>query len=363
MRVVAAIVHTKGGPFRLREVDLEPPRPREVLVRMSAVGICHTDLRNRDTWPGHLLPMVFGHEGTGSVEAVGTAVSHVEVGDTVCLSYNSCGECHSCLNGHPAYCGSLGLLNSSGGRSDGSSPLSRLGEVVHAGYFGQSSFATHAIVHERTVVRVPPDLPPLVAAPLGCSVQTGVGTVLNVLRAQPGTAVLVFGAGSVGMSAVMGARIAGCSPIIVVEPSPTRRGLALELGATAAFDPTETNLVTTVEELTSGGAHCAVDTTGRSDAVRQAIAMLRSTGRVALVGAGTDLSLDITRLQSRGISAQGVIEGDAVAQEFLPKLVEFHRGGQLPVERLTTPFAFEEIEDAAQAALAHRVLKPVLMFE
>ncbi|MBT2876272.1 alcohol dehydrogenase catalytic domain-containing protein, partial [Streptomyces sp. McG7] len=196
-RIRAAVAETPGAPFVVGDLDLGEPRPDEVLVRMTAAGICHTDLGMRDTWPGGLTPMVFGHEGTGRVEAVGAKVRSVAPGERVCLTFASCGACEQCATGHPAYCLHARSLNFSGGRADGTTPLTRGGTPVHGGFFGQSSFATYAVVRERGVVPVPADLPDEVAAPLGCSGQTGAGTVLNRLRPDPGASLVVTGAGGV----------------------------------------------------------------------------------------------------------------------------------------------------------------------
>uniref|UniRef100_UPI002A81622C alcohol dehydrogenase catalytic domain-containing protein n=1 Tax=Streptomyces sp. CRN 30 TaxID=3075613 RepID=UPI002A81622C len=270
-RVRAAVTEAPGAPFTVRDADLEDPRPREVLVRMTAAGICHTDLAMRDTWPRRLTPMVFGHEGAGRVEAVGAEVTGVAPGDHVCLSFARCGACESCAAGHPAYCHAARALNFSGGRGDGTTPLARDGAPLHAGFFGQSSFATYAVVHESGVVKVDPGLPAAVAAPLGCSGQTGAGTVLNRLRPAPGSSLVVLGAGGVGLSALMAAVAVGCDPVVAVDPVASRRALAVALGATAALAPGD-GLVAALLDLTGGGAQHVVDTTGRPETARLAVA-------------------------------------------------------------------------------------------
>ncbi|MFE1777216.1 alcohol dehydrogenase catalytic domain-containing protein, partial [Streptomyces sp. NPDC059008] len=212
MRIQAALVESAGGPFTVHDVDIEEPRRDEILVRIAAAGICHTDLSTRQVWPPARLPMVFGHEGAGVVEAVGAEVTGVAVGDTVCLSYRSCGRCGNCGSAQSAYCeAGIAALNATGTRTDGSTPLSRDGERVFGNFFGQSSFASHAIAYESNCVKVPGDLDPVLAAPLGCGVQTGAGTVLNVLQPTAGSSLVVFGAGGVGLSAVMAAVSEGCS--------------------------------------------------------------------------------------------------------------------------------------------------------
>ncbi|WP_430787265.1 NAD(P)-dependent alcohol dehydrogenase [Actinoplanes sp. G11-F43] len=342
MRIQAAVVDSAGGPFVIRDVDLEEPRDDEVLVRITAAGVCHTDLIMRRRWSR--LPMVFGHEGAGIVEAVGAAVGTVAVGDSVALSYRSCGKCGQCRGGHPAYC-LLNDLNMRGTRADGSSPLSAGGSTVYGNFFGQSSFASHAVAYASNVVRVPPTLSPALAAPLGCSVQTGAGTVLNVLRPSPGDTVAIFGTGSVGLSAVMAAVSLGCT-VIAVDPNPARRSLAVSLGAHTGLDK----------------AHHAIDTTGRPDVINRAIGSLHRRGTLALVGIGGRAEFDIMTVMTNGIRIRGVIEGDASPATFLPQLVDLHRLGRLPVERIVTEYPFTEIETAARHAAEGTVVKPVLTF-
>ncbi|MFE7114078.1 NAD(P)-dependent alcohol dehydrogenase [Streptomyces sp. NPDC057654] len=349
-----------GGPFTIRDIDIQAPERDEVLVKIAAAGICHTDLTTRHRWPAERCPMVFGHEGAGVVEAVGEAVTTVSPGDTVCLSYRSCGVCEQCAGGHTAYCDKAGALNVSGSRMDGSTCHSLEGAPVFGSYFGQSSFATYALAYESNTVTVPADLPPALAAPLGCSVQTGAGTVLNVLQPPPGTALAVFGAGSVGLSAVMAAVAEGCT-VIAVEPVAARRDKALELGASAVVDPTaENDVAAIVREHTGGGTHYAVDTTGQSAVITQAITALRNRGSLALVGIGAQAEFNVMAVMTKGIRIHGVIEGEAVPSEFIPRLIGLYQRGQLPLERLITEFPLHDIEAAAQAAASGQVIKPVL---
>ncbi|MFG2869342.1 NAD(P)-dependent alcohol dehydrogenase [Streptomyces sp. NPDC048338] len=360
-RVRAAVTESPGAPFTVRDADLEDPRPCEVLVRMTAVGICHTDLGMRDAWPRRLTPMVFGHEGAGRVEAVGAEVTGLAPGDHVCLSFASCGTCEQCAAGHPAYCHAARDRNLSGGRVDGTTPLSLDGTPLHGGFFGQSSFATHAVVHERGVVRVPPDLAAAVAAPLGCSGQTGAGTVLNRLRPEPGSSLIVLGAGGVGLSALMAAVAVGCDPVVAVDPVASRRALALGLGAKAALAPGD-GLVAALRDLTGGGAHHAVETTGRPEMARRAVGALRPRGELALLGIGGEVTFDVMGLLAKGIRVHGVLEGDSDPGRFIPELVGLHRRGLFPLDRLITTFPFEDIGAAVAAMGDGSVVKPVLTF-
>ncbi|MEU9125132.1 NAD(P)-dependent alcohol dehydrogenase [Streptomyces sp. NPDC048506] len=358
MRIQAACVESIGGPFIIRDLDLEGPGPGEVLVRIRAAGICHTDLSARQLWPR--LPMVFGHEGAGTVEAVGAGVKNVGPGDNVCLSYRSCGTCDQCATGQTAYCSTgINALNASGTRPDGSTALSRDGAPVHGHFFSQSSFATYALAHERNCVKIG-DLSPVLAAPLGCGVQTGAGTVLNVLRPEPGSVLAVFGAGSVGLSAAMAAVAVGCT-VVAVDPAPARREAAQQLGATV-IDPAAADVPAAIRDATDGGPHHALDTTGQSAVISQAIAALRQRGTLALVGIGKTAEFDVMTVMTKGLSLRGVIEGDAEPALFIPRLIELHQQGKLPLERIITEFPFTQIEAAAQASLAGEAIKPVLTF-
>ncbi|MEU0224784.1 NAD(P)-dependent alcohol dehydrogenase [Streptomyces sp. NPDC006284] len=360
-RVRAAVTAAPGAPFAVRDADLEDPRPDEVLVRMTAAGVCHTDLGMRDAWPRRLTPMVFGHEGAGRVEAVGAEVTGVAPGDHVCLTFASCGACEQCAADQPAYCHDARARNFSGGRPDGTTPLSVGGAPLRAGFFGQSSFATHAVVHARGVVKVPADLPASVAAPLGCGGQTGAGTVLNRLRPEPGSSLVVLGAGGVGLSALMAAVAVGCDPVVAVDPVASRRALATGLGAAAALAPGD-GLVAALHELTGGGAHHVVDTTGRPETARQAVGALRPRGALALLGLGGEVAFDVGKLLAKGVRVHGLIEGDSDPRRFLPELIGLHRRGLFPLDRLVTTFPFEDIGAAVAAMEDGSVVKPVLTF-
>ncbi|MFD0304456.1 NAD(P)-dependent alcohol dehydrogenase [Streptomyces sp. NPDC127119] len=359
--VRAAVTGAPGAPFTVRTADLEDPRAHEVLVRMTAVGVCHTDLGMRDSWPRHLTPMVFGHEGTGWIEMVGPEVTGLAPGDRVCLTFASCGTCDQCTAGHPAYCRAARARNLSGGRADGTTPLSLDGTPLYAGFFGQSSFATYAVVHERGVIRVPAGLPDAVAAPLGCSGQTGAGTVLNRLRPEPGSSLVVLGAGAVGLSALMAAVAVGCDPVVAVDPVASRRDLATALGAKAALAPGD-GLVAALRDLTGGGAHHVVETTGRPQMARRAVGALRPRGDVVLLGLGGEVTFDVMGLLAKGVRVHGVIEGDSDPARFIPELVGLYERGFFPIHRLVTMFPFEDIGAAVAAMGDGGVVKPVLTF-
>ncbi|MGV0808909.1 NAD(P)-dependent alcohol dehydrogenase [Mycolicibacterium setense] len=354
----AAVVLDAGADPQLTDVQVREPVGDEVLVRIDAVGICHTDVSVAARF--RRLPMVFGHEGAGTVVQTGPdAVARI--GDQVVLTFASCGTCFNCRADAPAYCERSTDLNMRGSRPDASSALHRDGAPIGGGFFGQSSFCTYAIAGSRNAVVLPEPMDPALAAPLGCSVQTGVGAVLNVLAPQPADALVVFGAGAVGLSAVMGARIAGCRTVIAVDPIAQRRTLATELGATAAIDPVASDAAAVVLELT-GGAAAAVDTTARPDVLAAAVGVLRERGTLALLGLGAlTAELPVAAIMGKGLTVRGVVEGDSEPHTFIPRLVDLHRRGELPLDKIVSRFLFDDFDRAWAAAKAADVVKPVLI--
>jgi len=364
MTVTAAVTEVGRAPFALREVELDSLRADEVRVQIAACGVCHTDLSLRDQLFESPLPIVLGHEGAGVVREVGAAVTRAAPGDRVTLSYNSCGHCRSCVTGVPAHCYEHAERNFGSQRPDGSTAITLDGERVASHFFGQSSFATEAVVAERTVMRIDDDVPFELVAPFGCGVQTGAGTVLNVFRPPAGSAIAVFGAGCVGISAVMAARVAGCGKIIAVDLVGSRLELALELGATDVVDAAAGDAVAAIAQLTGGGVDYALDATGVPAVLRQAVDCTRPLGTTAIVGSpapGSELPLDIIAMIISGKSVIGVAEGRSVPQLFIPRLLELWRQGRFPVDRIIETFPFEQINEAAEAAHSGRVIKPVLM--
>jgi aryl-alcohol dehydrogenase len=362
--VTAAVVETAGGEFSLSELELGAPAPDEVRVRIAASGICHTDLLMREGTFDVPMPVVLGHEGAGTVEAVGAAVTRVAVGDRVALSYSSCGGgCRNCAHGRPFYCLEFGPRNFGAARLDGTTALLRNGDAVHSHFFGQSSFATHALVPQGNVVPVPDDIPFEVVAPFGCGIQTGAGSVINALRPPVGSSIAIFGAGGVGLSAVMAAALAGCSPIVAIDVKPVRLDLARELGATHVGDASVDDPVEAIAALTGGGARFSLETSGVASVLRQAVECLTLDATCGVVGApprGTEVSLDINHLMGGGRTVRGIVEGHSVPELFIPQLIELWRAGRLPVERLVRVYDFDQINEAMRDAEDGTVVKPVL---
>ena len=365
MKVTAAVVGSKDGPFQLEEVEIGEPRTDELLVKITAVGMCHTDLSVRSQATPFPLPGVLGHEGVGVVDQVGAQVSDFRVGDKVVLSFDSCGSCPPCQAGKVVYCQQWIPLNLLGGsRLDGSATLTRASGDLHGHFFGQSSFATHALVSARSAVKVD-DLDLSQLAPLGCSVQTGVGAVLNVARPEPGSTIVVFGAGGVGLVAVMAAMLTPVARVIAVDVNAARLELASELGATDTVNPADGDPVSAILELTGGlGAQYAVETSGRLTVLDQAISSLTSAGTCVVIGApplGSQIPVDVPNLLGRGIRLVGTNQGDSNPRQFMPRLIELHRQGRLPFDRLIRSYAFDQINVAAQDAAEARTIKPVMV--
>jgi aryl-alcohol dehydrogenase len=355
-----------GAGFSLQEVTLDDPRPDEVVVRIVAAGVCGTDVHVQHGGIPFPLPGVVGHEGAGIVERVGSAVTSVALGDRVLLTFTSCGACRNCRLGHPAYCLEFLGRNLLGGRrADGSATLTRGDEELNAHFFAQSSFSTVVLADERGVTRVSPDADLELLAPLGCGVQTGAGAVLNVLRPEPGTTLVVFGAGAVGLSAAMAARLTPATAIVVVDIVPSRLELALEVGATHVVNSQTDDVAAVVEHLTAGrGADYAIDATGVAGVVELAASVVTPLGTVASIGApppGVTAAFDVNHWLN-GRRFVGVTEGDSVPQVFLPALVDLVQQGRIPLHKLVEHYPFDRINDAAAAIRDGTVVKPVLRF-
>ncbi|HLY58887.1 MAG TPA: NAD(P)-dependent alcohol dehydrogenase [Stellaceae bacterium] len=362
MKIKAAVIEEKSGPFAIDEVELDPPRADEVLVRIAGAGMCHTDLVCRDQYFPVPLPCVFGHEGSGVVEVIGDAVETVAPGDHVVLSYASCGTCAPCLQGLPGYCLDLYGHNFRGSRMDGTSALHRNGASLNGHFFQQSSFATHAVARERNTVVVDREVPLELLGPLGCGVQTGAGAVMNALRPQAGSSIAVFGAGSVGLSAVMAARVVGCATIIAVDPNPDRLLLAQELGATNGINPLESDPVEAIRKATGGGVHYSLECTGLPKVLRQAVDCLTLTGICGLIGVsplGTEVAIDMNAILF-GRTLRGIIEGDSVPQIFIPRLIALYKAGRFPFDRLVKFYPLAAINEAVHDTESGRVLKAVM---
>jgi aryl-alcohol dehydrogenase len=366
MQAIAAVLNQPNGPFAIEPVDIAEPRAGEVRVAVKAVGICHTDLVIATGAMGLRFPAVLGHEGAGIVDAIGDGVTDLAPGDKVLMTFNSCGACRPCGHHEPAYCNHFVPLNMLAVRDDGSTRITRDGAPVADNFFGQSSFASLAVANRRNVLKLDPDADLAALAPLGCGIQTGAGGVLRSLGARAGETLVVLGAGAVGLSALLGGRIAGCATIIVVEPQESRRAVALDLGATHVLDG-QGDVAAAVRAIVPEGADMVLDTSGFMPVVQQSVAMIANRGRIGLLGVpgALDAALSVPMLQllTQGGTVRGIVEGDSDPAVFLPELIAHHKAGRLPIERFSKTYRFADINQAIDDAHHGQAIKAVLLLD
>lgn len=358
----AAVLRSGGSPYTLEDVVLDDLQPDELLVRIVGAGMCHTDMAPRDPGGGlsELLPMILGHEGSGVVERVGSGVTRIVPGDHVLLSFDSCGHCEPCLQGAPAYCLEFEARNLSGRKIDGGmTARSADGSVVGNRWFAQSSFAQYSVATQRNVVVVDRDLPLELMGPLGCGFQTGAGAVLNEMRIAPGQALAVFGAGAVGLAAVMAAKLSGASDIVVVDLQQSRLDMALEVGATRVVLGGSDDLV---DQVRGGGPGMdfTFETTSVTQVLSASISTLARRGTAVLVASGMG-RIDAEPWALVGKKVTFVIEGSAVPQLFVPRLIQFWREGRFPFDKLIRTYPLSEINRAEADAVSGITIKPVLV--
>ena len=365
MKIQAAVVYERGLPFEIKEVELEEPKETEVLVRMAGCGMCHNDLYTKDNGPTP-LPAVFGHEGSGVVERVGSAVTMVAPGDHVVFCSYSCGACRACLSGHPAWCEHCDEIDFGGFYSDGTKRLKDEAGLDLSCFFGQSSFATYVVADQRSAVKVDKDVDLAMLGPLGCGFQTGAGSVLNVFAAKAGDTIAVFGCGSVGLAGIMAAKLAGCSTIIGVDLVKSKLDLAKELGATDIINGNdEPDILAKIMGVTGGhGLDFTFETTGVEALLAIAIDSLRRGGACGTVASTGEKTIGVKLVSLMGMSRSlvGIVQGDSIPWLFIPKLIEYYKEGRFPIDKLVTYYSFEDINKAAEDAHTGRVIKPVIRF-
>jgi aryl-alcohol dehydrogenase len=360
MKINAAVVNGPGESIVIEELDLDEPKADEVLVKIMATGICHTDLGVQQM--SAIYPIVLGHEGAGIVERVGKAVKGFEPGDRVVISFSSCGECKSCLEGHPGSCKEFGLLNGSGVAHDKTYRLHKNSQNVGT-LFGQSSLATYVVTHVNNLVKVDDEVDLRLLGPLACGIQTGAGTVLSKLKPSFGDSIVVFGCGGVGLSALLGAKIANCSSIIAVDINDDRLALAKELGATHTLNGKEVDVIKEIQIITEGGADFSVETTGASPVVLQAVRCLAARGTAALIGLSGDATFNISNdIVNNSRTVVGIIEGDVLPKVFIPTAINYYKQGRFPFDKLIKFYTFEEINKAVEDMQNGTTIKPVIVF-
>ncbi len=333
MRVHAAVLHEPATPVVVEEVELAPPREHEVLVRVAAAGVCHSDLHLAEgvLGPGR-WPLVLGHEGAGVVEEIGAGVTHVRPGDHVAFCFvPACGACRQCLAGRTNLCEPAGRQSLAGTLMDGSSRLSLLDGTVLQHALMTACFAERAVVAAAGAVPLPEDLPLWQAALLGCGVVTGIGAVRNAARVRGGESVCVIGCGGVGLHVVAGARLAGAGPIVAVDREPAQLELALRRGATHAVDTSAGGAARKVRRLAGGGVDYAFEVVGRPETIRLAWDVLRPGGTAVVVGVapkGAEVSLPAIEFLSEK-AIKGCYYGSANVAAELPELVGLVAAGRL----------------------------------
>ena len=286
MKIRAAVAWEAGATLSIEELDLDDPRDDEILVKVEAAGVCHTDDNARLGRVPVVFPIILGHEGSGTVERAGRNVTKVRPGDKVLFTPDYCGRCEQCVLGLTPYCDQAVAVTFTGTRLDGSPRAHQDGRPVRASFFGQSSFATHALVTERNIVPVPADAPLHYLAGFTCGVQAGAGAILNAMPVNTGSKVAVWGTGAVGLAAVMAAKASGAAEIVALDRVGHRLALAVELGATATIDTTGQDLsdvAATVVKLTGRGANVALDTTGNPAVILAAVQSLATHGVASVI--------------------------------------------------------------------------------
>ncbi|MGI8456779.1 MAG: zinc-binding dehydrogenase [Propionibacteriaceae bacterium] len=334
----AAVLRETGTPLHLEDVELDPPRTGEVLVRVEAAGVCHSDLHYLTGDLTAKLPIVVGHEGAGIVESVGPGVGgRVVVGDRVALLWRPrCGECDACVAGNPVLCRFGRVLAMTNGLMDGTTRLHGNGERIHH-LMGVSCFAERVVVSATSVLKVPDGVPPEIAAISACAVITGVGAVLNAVDRPAGRPLAVFGAGGVGLAAVMGAALTGAHPVIAVDLDPRRLELARRVGATDVVDARRSDVVDQVLQLSGGGVPWAVDAVGRPETMRQAVDSLAPAGTLVAIGlsrADATFAVPVNDLVQRQKRIVGSLYGSSNPRLDLPRIFALYLAGRLPLDEL-----------------------------
>lgn len=364
----AAILEAAASELVVEQIECQEPQAGEVLVRIAASGVCHSDLNVIHGAQSSPLPVVLGHEGAGIVEAIGPNVTHVKVGDHVVLSWVPyCGQCAYCLSGHPNLCSVAYAAMANGTLLDGTSRLSRAGWPIYH-YSFISSFAEYAVVPEASCIVIRPEIPLEGAALVGCAVMTGVGAALNTARVQPGSSVAVIGCGGVGLNAIQGAKLAGAMAIIAIDVVPSKLERALTFGATHCINSAQADAVTAVRDLTKGlGTDYSFEAVGRPQLMRQCWEMTRPGGSVVMIGIapeGSELSLPANRVVREERRLMGSFYGSARPHIDMPLILDLYMAGRLKLDELATHhFSLEQINEAVHALEAGEAVRPIIVYD
>lgn len=356
-----AIARTPGAPVEIEEFTIDDPGPNEVLVRIVASGVCHTDLGIKSgTYGTEGFPFLLGHEGAGYIEAIGPGVDESRLGEYVILAWRApCGECRFCKAGNPHLCS--GSLNAERRMRDKNG-------VLLSPALGIGTFCTHTLVHEKQAIPVSPELPPAQMSLIGCGVMTGVGAALYSADVKPGTSVAVFGCGGVGDSVIQGARLAGATTIIAVDIDPAKLEIAKTFGATHTVNSSEVDPVAAIKELTGGhGVNYSFEAVGLPETLEQALWSRDLAGTCVFIGVpgpGPRLDLDLQRFFDLGGYLRPSWYGDCLPTRDFPLLAEWYRQGNLLLDELVTAkITLDETEEAFEAMIRGETLRSVIMFD
>lgn len=373
MKIKAAVLRESGRrrpyadslPLGIEEVELDPPSKGEVLVQIKAVGLCHSDLAAISGERAPPLPMVIGHEASGIVAEVGPDVEGLAPGDHVVAAFvASCGQCDLCREGRPALCPIAGAANMAGTLVDGTTRLHSGGNRIHH-HSGVAAFADYAVISQKALVKIEPNVPFQHAALFGCAVITGVGAVFNTAHVSPGQSVAVVGLGGVGLSSVMAARASGAGKVIAVDIQERKLELAGELGAHEAFNATDADCVAKIRLATGGGVHFAVETAGSPRALETAFEITRRGGMTVTAGMpGPEATITLPHLTLAGEERclKGSYMGSCVASRDIPRYINLFQDGRLPVDRLMSrSLAFEELNEAFDRLADANTVREVLV--
>ncbi|KAL8290412.1 hypothetical protein RQP46_002670 [Phenoliferia psychrophenolica] len=354
----AFVLAEKDAPFVLQDVELDDPEPNEVLVKIVACGLCHTDLAIQNGAFPSPFPTVVGHEGSGTVVSVGSAVTRVQPGDSVLLSFSYCNECASCKTEHPAGCEKFGEVNFGRVRNanvgNKAGVKGSKGEAIFGAFFGQSAFAKHALVVENSIVKVPAGTDLVMLAPLGCGLQTGAGSVMNLLKPTPKDSIAVYGLGAVGMGAIFAAKALGLTTIVAVDIVPSRLALALSLGATHAINGMDKDQVEQIKALTpyNAGTTFAVEATGNVRVLKTAHTALANRGH--LVSCGTP---------GPGHAIPFEIHDNLLASKFIPELIKMFNAGKFAVDKISKTYSMADFDHAVHDMHTGETIKPIIVFD
>lgn len=362
MQIKGALVD-KVNDVQLKQIELAEPENDEVLIKLVGTGICHTDISVLNQDVETPLPIVLGHEGAGIVEKTGSGVTEFEKGDHVVIAFAFCEECNTCKKGMPGSCEKLGELNFDGVMRDGHMRMNKNDEKV-ATLFGQSSLATYSLSHKSNLVKVDKDIDLSILGPLGCGIQTGAGTVTNVLKPEFATSIAIFGCGAVGLSGIMAAAQVGCDNVIAIDVNQDRLNLAKELGATHILNGNEDDVLGEINKITDGnGAEYSFDTTGVPPVVLQAVRCLAVDGTVAVVAVGGEVPIHIhSDLVMPNRTIIGVTEGLSIPSLYIPQLIDQYKKGKFPFDKLIKKYAFEDLHNALDDMKSGKTIKPVITF-